>query len=106
MLYVSCAWNCTRVLSRVGFSEGLPVGNVFCPGGHGTLGIVRFGCIVEGTDPTEVDVVIVDVVHVGSLHVTIMTCWCGCVCIYVLFAAGFVFACNCGELSYHPESEV
>ena len=69
---------------------------------------MRFGGIVEGIGLKDVDVVIVALVHVGSLHVTTMTCWCGCVCKYVLPAAGlmFAFAYSWGGLSFHPVSDV
>ena len=56
-LWVSCAWNCTCVLSRATFSGRLLVGNVFCPRGRGTLGIVRLG-IVDVIGPKDAHVVV------------------------------------------------
>ena len=64
--------------------------------------MVRFGCIVKDNGRSDVDVVIVELVHVGSLHVTTTKCWCGC----VVFATGDAFAYSWGGLSFHPVSEV
>ena len=51
--------------------------SALCPWGRGTAGRVGLWGNVEVLGLDDITVVIVGLVHVGSLHVVITTCWCG-----------------------------